>query len=65
MDPHLKTSGKAVSDVALATLPSPKPDTSFVPRMLTPSEIESLRRDLRESVADFRRMTQEEDARPS
>ena len=48
---NLKTGG--VSASASASKPSPrlKPATSATPRMLTPSEIESLRRNKQETAA--------------
>ena len=39
-----KTGGAAILDSASIASPNRKPATSSVPRMLTPSEIESLRR---------------------
>lgn len=46
-EPALKRGGKTDSGTVLTPSPNQKPATSFAPRMLTKSEIESLRQDMR------------------
>jgi hypothetical protein len=41
--------------------PTPKVDISLAPRDLTPSEIESLRKDAQESLEEMRRLDEEEE----
>src|SRR6185312_5172780 len=50
MDPGLKSGGDSVSGSASTALPGQKLATSRKPRMLTPSEIELLRQDLRAAL---------------
>jgi hypothetical protein len=51
-----KTGGESVSASASTRSPNPKPATSRVPGMLTPSEIESLRQDKAKTAAIARRL---------
>ena len=50
MKRSLKVGGAKDSVTALTNSPKAKPATSFVPRMLTPSEIAWLKLDLKQSL---------------
>ena len=51
MDKHLMKGGKQVSDSDSTALPGQTLATSKIPRMLTPSEIELLKQDLKMALA--------------
>jgi hypothetical protein len=50
MEKNLKAGAAKASATALTNSPKAKPATFFAPRMLTPSEIEWLKRDLKQSL---------------
>lgn len=56
MDKKSKTGGTKSSATALPVSRKAKHDISFVPRMLTPSEQDFLRQDLRETIEIARKV---------
>jgi len=54
MDRKSKSGGGKSLTMALSASPKAKRDISFEPRMLTPSEREFLRRDLKNTIAEAR-----------